>query len=1645
MDWPAAEWKVPVRASGASIVSTPASGNTYRRGETIDIAVDFTGSVTVTGTPELHLALGNDAASLIEQTATYSSGSGTTRLVFRYTVAANIVDTSGLQLYSRPVRVDRDNYVWSASDRLKARTVLSDWLGLSPRQNVDGRNRAPEFTGIDLTLSIPETLGDLTETNARNIGTPATATDADSGDTITYSLEGSDAAHLAIDPSTGQVSTKVDETYDHESKTRLLVTVKADDGNGGTDTAAVSIAITDVNEPPLVPDSPSLSRTTGTDTSLDVSWSAPSNTGRPPIRAYDLQYRDGPSGDWVDLVEDLNANTSTTLTGLRTVKSYQVRVRAANDEGDGEWSAPGSERANVAPMFGEEETSRRVAETEGDSTEAAPRNLGAVVTATDTDRDTLSYSLGGVHRSSFAIDASSGQITTKAGQGYDHEVKSQYRVIVKATDGFGGTARVKVKITVSDVEEPPLAPAAPTVSRISGSATGLDVSWTEPNNTGRPEIEHYDLQYKLAKAGTDWTDGPQDVAGTSSTITGLSKNTRYRVRVRAVNEDGDGEWSDDDALRTAANSPPTASNRKLTVAEDGSLTLIGSDFGFSDGDSGDVLASVKIVTVPGAGEGRLTKGLDTIVADTTMSSSALHLGSLLYRPPANANGSGFASFTFKVSDGTVESTSSYTMTFDVTAVNDAPTGLPTISGTSRVGQLLTADVSAIADVDGLPAEAAAFTWQWRRVDGSTETAIERATSQTYRLVADDVGKKLKVRVSFTDLGGTNESLTSAAYPASGSVGQNTVPMGADGEVSATEDTDYAFAAADFNFSDSDTGDALASVKIATLPGSGKGKLALDGAAVVSTALPKRVTRAELDAGKLKYSPPANENGDDYASFTFKVSDGAAESASSYTMTVDVTAVNDAATGLPTISGTARVGHTLTADVSAIADDTDGLPEASTFTYQWLRVSGGSDTAITGATSQTYLLAAADAGKQFKVTVGFTDLDGHAEALTSEAYPADRQVAANDAPTGADKTVTLAEDGSYTFKAADFGFTDTDTGDALASVKITALPGAGKGSLELDGTAVTANGSVTKAELDAGNLVYTPPADANGDDYASFAFKVSDGTAESAASYTMTLDVSAVNDPATGLPTISGTARVGQLLTAGVSAIADDADGLPEVSTFTWQWLRASGGTDTAISGATSQTYTVAAADAGKKFKVTVSFTDLDGHPEALTSVAYPADRQVAENAAPTGSDKTVTLAEDGSYTFKAADFGFTDTDTGDALASVKITALPGAGKGTLTLDGRAVTANGSVTKAELDAGNLVYTPPANANGTGYASFAFKVSDGTAESAASYTVTLDVSAANDPATGLPTISGTARVGQLLTAGVSAIADDADGLPEVSTFTWQWLRASGGTDTAISGATSQTYTVAAADAGKKFKVTVSFTDLDGHPEALTSVAYPADRQVSENAAPTGSDKTVTLAEDGSYTFKAADFGFTDTDTGDALASVKITALPGAGKGSLELDGTAVTANGSVTKAELDAGDLVYEPPANANGDDYASFRLQGERRDGGERGVLHGDARRDGCERPRDGAADDLGDGAGGPDPDGGGERDRGRCGRPAGGLDFHLAVAAGVGRDRHGDLGGNVADLHGGGGGRGEEVQGDGELHRPRRPPRGAHQRGLPGG
>ena len=97
---------------------------------------------------------------------------------------------------------------------------------------------------------------------------------------------------------------------------------------------------------------------------------------------------------------------------------------------------------------------------------------------------------------------------------------------------------------------------------------------------------------------------------------------------------------------------------------------------------------------------------------------------------------------------------------DAAAENAAPTGLPTIAGTARVGQTLTASAGGIADDDGLAN--ATFAWQWIASDGTADADIAGATGTSYTLTATEVGKTIKVHVTFTDDGGIEETLVSNA-------------------------------------------------------------------------------------------------------------------------------------------------------------------------------------------------------------------------------------------------------------------------------------------------------------------------------------------------------------------------------------------------------------------------------------------------------------------------------------------------------------------------------------------------------------------------------------------------------------------------------------------------------------------------------------------------------------------------------------------------------------------------------------------------------------------------------------------------------------------------------------------------------------------
>ena len=685
--------------------------------------------------------------------------------------------------------------------------------------------------------------------------------------------------------------------------------------------------------------------------------------------------------------------------------------------------------------------------------------------------------------------------------------------------------------------------------------------------------------------------------------------------------------------------------------------------------------------------------------------------------------------------------------------NSPATGAPTISGTTQAGETLTSSITGISDGDGLAT--ATFTYQWLADDAD----IAGATGSSYTTVAADEGKAIKVRVSFTDDAGNDEQLTSAGTGAVAAAPPppNTPATGLP-SISGTAQVGETLTAGTTGISDAD--------------GLGNAAFAyqwLADDAEINGATGSTYTLADADAGKaVKVKVTFTDAADNDEELT---------SAGTGAVAAAPPPPNTPATGLPAITGTAQVGETLTAGTTGISDG-DGLDNAA-FAYQWL----ADDVEINGATGSTYTLADADEGKAITVRVSFTDDAGNDEVVTSAGTGA---VAAAPPPpntpaTGLPTIAGTAQVGE-TLTADTSGITDDDGLDnATFSYQWLA------DDAEING----ATGSTyTLADADEGKAITVRVSftdDAGNDEVVTSA-----GTGAVAAA------PPPPNAPATGLPTISGTAQVGETLTAGTTGISD-GDGLGN-ATFSYQWLA----DDAEINGATGSTYTLADADEGKAIKVRVSFTDDAGNDEVVTSAATGAVAAAPPppNTPATGLPSITGTAQVGE-TLTAGTTGISDADgLGNAAFAYQW----------LADDAEINGATGSTyTLADADAGKAVkvkvtFTDAAD-------------NDEELTSAATGAVAAAPPPPNTPATGLPTISGTAQVGETLTAGTTGISD-GDGLDNAS-FTYQWLA----DDVEINGATGSTYTLADADAGKAIKVRVSFTDDAENDEVVTSAGTGA----------------------------------------------------------------------------------------------------------------------------------------------------------------------------------------------------------------------------
>ena len=306
----------------------------------------------------------------------------------------------------------------------------------------------------------------------------------------------------------------------------------------------------------------------------------------------------------------------------------------------------------------------------------------------------------------------------------------------------------------------------------------------------------------------------------------------------------------------------------------------------------------------------------------------------------------------------------------------------------------------------------------------------------------------------------------------------------------------------------------------------------------------------------------------------------------------------------------------------------------------------------------------------------------------------------------------------------------------------------------------------------------------------------------------TTPVANVNDSPTGEITLTGTLTQGETLTIDTSAV-NDLDGLGE---FSYQWFRDASGpflAGVAISGETSQTYTLTQSDVGHYIYAEAYFTDGYGQNETV-GMAQGVGPIANINDAPTGN---VVI-------------------TGNAAV------------------GETVTADTSGISDPDGIGSFSYQwrkdyPPQNI--TGATSQSFVITSGefgkvlsvqvqyTDNGGTTETLTSNFTepvAQNNPATGTPVITGWANnpvIGNELGVDTSSIAD-LDGMTN-ATFAYEWRKT--GSSTIIG--TNSTFTPTSTEQGKGITVTVTFTDDAGYSESRISTATPI---VVQNSAPTGS---------------------------------------------------------------------------------------------------------------------------------------------------------------------------------------------------------------
>ena len=580
-----------------------------------------------------------------------------------------------------------------------------------------------------------------------------------------------------------------------------------------------------------------------------LTWDNPNNN---TITKYQYRQKRGSGvfGDWTN-IDSSGATTIThTVTGLSNGRQYTFELRAMNASGNSAassdpatplWPAPD----NLAPAPGDGQVMLTWDTGDPGITRYAVQTYYTHIDSEDPLLETV-------------LSPGSGDQTTVLIPGLTN--RTDYTFTVQVVDTSGDDTVITGRAGSVDARPVPV-PAAPANLAAMQANRQAVLTWDDPNDSS---ITKYQYRTDVDVGATFADISDSSATTTAYTVTDLTNGTAYSLAVRAVNASGEGDPATVIARPIAV---PNAPEKLRATPGDGQVALawaapsddtipitgyrVSTDGGGSFAEISGSNATTTTYTVE-----RLTDGTNAGLTNGTQYTLAVRARNNLGEGPAST----------------------------VIARPIAPPAAPVISS---VGP----GYREVALVWDNPNDNTITGYQISTNGGGSFAEISGSnagtTKHTVTGLANGTAYRLAVRAM--NVAGEGDASDANATPF------NTPPTGSHKEVSTNENEPHAFTMKDFDFMDDDAADTLKHVKIISLPGAGgdtdKGTLSLNGRAIAAASEddPVKVTKVQIDAGKLLYAPPENAHGEPFTTFQFKVNDGESDSMA-YTITINVVRV-----------------------------------------------------------------------------------------------------------------------------------------------------------------------------------------------------------------------------------------------------------------------------------------------------------------------------------------------------------------------------------------------------------------------------------------------------------------------------------------------------------------------------------------------------------------------------------------------------------------------------------------------------------------------------------------------------------------------------------------------------------------------------------